>query len=430
MDGSTFNIIDNEVVEIRTTSDLKTRRSGIALDSFQEISFKVSNQVEVARKLLAELYKLYKQSDKLRKSLDLKAPDLKGFSNKFTVLIEIWGSQKILSELDNQRSKGDNSWLASASGISELLELTLSLTKASLVANLKIVEFATILRGQLQAAENIRRAINKISAGFAVPLAILSLISDGIKLIFAIQSRDPIAIVEASGNLLTASLTLIAAVSSIGTSAAITAFTMGGASLAAGVISLAIALVKMADMLGGWIKRIRDNTLRKSVTLLWKLGLDLGRSGIQLVTATAQYIENPQGSESNTPLRINLEVYGHPATGIKKTENELDKKRIEKLQQIIGNETGNVNALLDQIGNQWHEVLKNTKNQEVTKKLSRRRRKPQTIEGLVNVTLLDINNLVLDVLYITGDIKFTRYIVLDMQLKGMELELRRKGLLM
>ncbi|NRB54316.1 MAG: hypothetical protein HRU41_42100 [Saprospiraceae bacterium] len=381
MDGSTFNIIDNEVVEIRTTSDLKTRRSGIALDSFQEISFKVSNQVEVARKLLAELYKLYKQSDKLRKSLDLKAPDLKGFSNKFTVLIEIWGSQKILSELDNQRSKGDNSWLASASGISELLELTLSLTKASLVANLKIVEFATILRGQLQAAENIRRAINKISAGFAVPLAILSLISDGIKLIFAIQSRDPIAIVEASGNLLTASLTLIAAVSSIGTSAAITAFTMGGASLAAGVISLAIALVKMADMLGGWIKRIRDNTLRKSVTLLWKLGLDLGRSGIQLVTATAQYIENPQGSESNTPLRINLEVYGHPATGIKKTENELDKKRIEKLQQIIGNETGNVNALLDQIGNQWHEVLKNTKNQEVTKKLSRRRRKPQTIEG-------------------------------------------------
>ena len=360
---------------------MKTRRSGIALDSFQEISFKVSNQVEVARKLLAELYKLYKQSDKLRKSLDLKAPDLKGFSNKFTVLIEIWGSQKILSELDNQRSKGDNSWLASASGISELLELTLSLTKASLVANLKIVEFATILRGQLQAAENIRRAINKISAGFAVPLAILSLISDGIKLIFAIQSRDPIAIVEASGNLLTASLTLIAAVSSIGTSAAITAFTMGGASLAAGVISLAIALVKMADMLGGWIKRIRDNTLRKSVTLLWKLGLDLGRSGIQLVTATAQYIENPQGSESNTPLRINLEVYGHPATGIKKTENELDKKRIEKLQQIIGNETGNVNALLDQIGNQWHEVLKNTKNQEVTKKLSRRRRKPQTIEG-------------------------------------------------
>ena len=392
MDGSTFNIIDNEVVEIRTTSDLKTRRSGIALDSFQEISFKVSNQVEVARKLLAELYKLYKQSDKLRKSLDLKAPDLKGFSNKFTVLIEIRGSQKILSELDNQRSKGDNSWLASASGISELLELTLSLTKASLVANLKIVEFATILRGQLQAAENIRRAINKISAGFAVPLAILSLISDGIKLIFAIQSRDPIAIVEASGNLLTASLTLIAAVSSIGTSAAITAFTMGGASLAAGVISLAIALVKMADMLGGWIKRIRDNTLRKSVTLLWKLGLDLGRSGIQLVTATAQYIENPQGSESNTPLRINLEVYGHPATGIKKTENELDKKRIEKLQQIIGNETGNVNALLDQIGNQWHEVLKNTKNQEVTKKLSRRRRKPQTIEGLVNVSSVRLRN--------------------------------------
>lgn len=448
-----FDILDQMVVNDRVKNEMENLQGGIANNTLQNLAFHTSNDLKDIRNLFNVILKIHKKSKKVFNNLEVKgsllpansskpedlkykigSPAWEGLTGKLKVLKMVWNAPNLLVELKSQQSKRGNRWLDNVSNINELLKLSLQITKQTIVANLKLAEFATRLAGHAEAVSNIQKAIGKVSVGFATPLALLSFVSSIKSLVDAIESGNPVVIITASTSVLSASISTFAAIASIGKPAAIAAFTLGGAALLGGALTILATLVKIADMLGGFIRKMRDKRLRKSAEALYLNTSQLAGASKRFITAYMHF--SGDDYVGFTRRKVHLDMDNDPLFQEKtKNDSELDKKRRERLQKIIIGESTKINKLIERIKLEIHELKHTAPNSVIVKIRARNfdlyynNLVKTTFEGIINGLILEVNRIIMDILLTTGDLKSKIAIELEKDLKRTEHTLRKQGYL-